>query len=87
VAPLHSWLLYNLVEDALRDMKTRLLQATDRRLEIDQSMLRSRSQDAQRAGKRQMPPLGLLPAGILIDDELVGVEFFGQQNRIAFARV
>jgi hypothetical protein len=72
---------------SLGDIEIRSLEQINGRLEIEKTSPSRRSQHTERTDKMQMPPLRLLPATHVVDNQFVGVKFLRQENRIAFALV
>jgi len=64
-----------------------LTQTVHRVPEVQHPLLGACRQHAQGASKRKASPLRHPPSANLIDDDLIGSQFFSQQNRIALAGV
>jgi hypothetical protein len=75
------------VQDFPRDVEVGLTQTIHCTPKIQQPLLGACRQNAQSASEGKVPPLRLPTPTNLVDDDLIGSQFFSQQNGIALASV
>ena len=68
-------------------MKTGEAQALHSAIEVQQSLFCTSGQDSLCAGKRELSPPRFSASTSFVDDDLIGSEFFRQQNGVSFAGV